>query len=135
MKNWSYEVKCEELLSIHEGDFSLWKEEKFGTTFYRIGIEGYLGFCKLENAINLYTEFLQEFKKYLLENNYNKFEKHEWNTVYKTRGMRIYYEHDYYWVFLESFESPDIWDTYNYLKDIIEQLKYFNENNLTKNGD
>ena len=72
---------------------------------------------------------------YLLENNYVKPEKYDWNTVYKKRGMKVCYEHDCYWIFLEPYKTTEIWDTYNYLKDIIEQLKYFNENNLTKNGD
>lgn len=113
-----------ELLNIHNDDFILWKEEKYGETFYHISIEGYLGFDKIEDCIDLYSMFLKKLKKYLVENKYpipNR--SYKWKTIYLTRSIEVCYEYDCYWVFLDGYESTEIWDTYYYLEDVINQLK------------
>lgn len=112
-----------ELLNIHNGDFILWKEDKYDITFYHIAIEGYMGFETIGDAIDLYSLYLEELKKYLVENKHPEAERYRWDVVYKTRGIEVCFEHGCYWVFLDGYESTEIWDTYYYLEDVIEQLR------------
>lgn len=117
-------IKIKELLNLHNDDFILWKEKKYDLTWYHLSIEGHIGFATLSNVIDLYSLFLEELESYLIKNEYPKpKEIHGWKTIYKTRGMEVCYEHDCYWVFLDDFNSIEIWDTYYYLKDVIEQLR------------
>ncbi|GIN22527.1 hypothetical protein [Siminovitchia fordii] len=111
------------LLEVHGGNFELWTEEKYGATYYHVGIEGYIGFERIEDFIGLYEFFLEKLHEYLTENNYAKREVSGWKRIYKKRAIEICYESGCYWVFLDGYESTDIWDTYYYLKDVIDQLK------------
>ncbi|PAV30367.1 hypothetical protein CIL05_07805 [Virgibacillus profundi] len=111
------------LLEIHNDDFELWKEEKYGVKFYHVSIEGYIGFEKLEDFIELYEHFLGELQQYLIENNYPKTEKSGWKRIYSKRAMDICYGNDCYWIFLDGYESAEIWDAYYYLEDVINQLR------------
>lgn len=92
-------------------------------TYYHVSIEGYIGFKRIKDIVNLYKLFLGELFKYLTENNYEKKEINGWRTVYKKRAIEVCYESECYWVFLDGYESTEIWDTYYYLKDVITQLK------------
>ena len=117
-------IIIETLLEIHNGDFELWKEENYNLTFYHLAIEGYIGFKTIGEFIDLYSMFLEELKRYLIENKYPKPEKSsDWGTIYKARGIEVCFAHDYYWVFLDEYTSTEIWDTYYYLEDVIKQLK------------
>lgn len=117
---------AEELLNIHDDDFSLWKDHSYGFDWYHIGIEGYIGFESVQSFIDLYELFLNELHEYLIKNKYPKTERERWRIVYSKRAIDICYENEFYWVFLEEYKSTEIWDTYYYLEDVIKQLKEVN---------
>ena len=107
------------LFQMHGEDFKVWKLDEY----YYISVEGYIGFKKLEDFIWLYNEFLSEFKKFLNENYKQPKETIKWKTIYRTRGMEICYESNNYWIFLEPYKSHEIWDLYDYMQDVINQIK------------
>ena len=116
-------------MSIHDGDFELWEEEKYGIKFYNLSIEGYIGLETIGDFIDLYNFFLEELYYYLLQNNYPKTERGNWNTIYKTRAIEVDFVNDCYWVFLDKYESNGIWDIYYYLEGVIEQLRQVEHDN------
>jgi hypothetical protein len=116
------------LLQFHGDDFEVWQSEKQLRTnnywtYYNIGIEGYLGFTRLQSGIDLYKEFQQILYNFLIVNNYAKTEKHMWDCIYQTREISVCYENECYWIFLDGHESTQIWDLYYYLDDVIKQLE------------
>ncbi|WP_405101705.1 hypothetical protein [Oceanobacillus sp. FSL H7-0719] len=110
-----------ELLELHNGDFVLWSEERYGFKYYCVGIEGYIGYKRLDQFIGLYRLFLVELHNYLIENNYPKTEKTTW--IYQKRAIKVDCVNDFYCIFLDGYESTQIWDTCYYLEDVIDQLR------------
>src|SRR5690625_1666578 len=92
------------LFKFHGDDFEVWETERHGSPYYYIAVEGYIGFDNLGDFVVLYTEFLHEFKKYLLENHEElewRSKTCGWKSVYQTRAIDVCQEHDSYWVFLD----------------------------------
>lgn len=114
----------EYLFTYNGDDFEVWKSDLHGVRYYNIGIEGNIGYENIEYFIDLYKEYLQAFLVYLTENNYIKPKREEeWKRIYQSRAIEIIHQDGYYWVFLDSYKSTEIWDLYYYMKDVIKQLE------------
>ncbi len=116
-------MDIEFLLDIDGGDFSLWQSKKDGRRYYHISIEGYIGLDYIKDFIPLYEKYLRELHTYLTKANQPKREHVGWYRLFRSRAFEICYEADSYWIFLEEYKSEDIWETYYYLEDVIEQLE------------
>ncbi len=123
--------KIEELFKCGSGedfineDFSIWKNDNY----YHISIEGYIGYHSLDHAIDYYNGFIDKFKLWLIDSNYNKPNKINpyWNSVHRTRAIDIGYMEDCYWIFLEGHKSEEIYELLWYMEDILNQLKEVNK--------
>lgn len=124
-------INLELLLDYHNGDIQVYKVRQEETDFYHIFIEGYIGFEKIEDFILLYKGFLEELKFYLQKNNSDALSEktHKWNVIYRTRDIEICRHHNLYWIFLEPYKSSSILGIYQYLEDVISQLKKFTKSN------
>ena len=83
-----------------------------------------MGFETIKQVVELYKDFLVELEKYLIEN-HEKTDKDIWECVYQTRAIDICYNAECYWVFLDTFKTTMIWDTYYYMEDVIKQIIEF----------
>ena len=125
MKN-QMENNVELLLELNNGDFSVWRTvDQNNNKFYNIEIEGYIGYKDVNSFIILYENFKRSFYNYLDNNNYRKPVRNIWKKVYQTRSIEICYEANCYWIFLEPYSSPQIWDLYYYLEDVINQIRQY----------
>lgn len=115
------------LLRFCGDDFELYESIEHTLTYYKISIEGYMGFENMSEIVELYKEFLVKLEGYLIENNRPKTEKHLWKCIYQTRAIDVCHDHDCYWFFLEPYKSTEIWDTYYYMEDVIKQLSEIKE--------
>ncbi|MNH66505.1 hypothetical protein D3C73_185360 [compost metagenome] len=114
----------EELISYHHEDFNVWISERPNDVkYYNLSIEGYIGYEKLEDCIELYNEFKDHLHEYLITNDIERPENDAWQCIYQSRAIEICYEHDCYWVFLDAYKSVEIWDLYYYLDDVIKQIQ------------
>lgn len=130
------EQEIKSLFKFSGDDFDVWETERYDSPYYHIAVEGYIGFENLNDLISLYTEFLQEFKKYLLKNHEEpewRRKTHGWKSIYKTRAIDVCLDHGCYWVFLDGYESNEVWDLYDYMTDVINQLKEFEKRMNRKN--
>lgn len=113
-------MNYESLLKFHGEDFELYKKDNH----YHISVEGYLGFDSLDDAIQLYETFLDKMLDYLNDNNYVELDylDKNWKTIHQSRSIHVCYESNYYCIFLDRYNSTNIWECYYYLEDVISQL-------------
>jgi hypothetical protein len=119
-------------LEFSGGDFELWESQEHETKHYNISIEGYMGFEKISDIVDLYKKFIVKLEEYLMKH-HEKTKKERWRIVYQTRDIKICYEGDCYWVFLDTFKSSIAWDTYYYMEDVIKQISEINEELISDN--
>ncbi|MFE6075579.1 hypothetical protein ACFVQB_14000 [Paenibacillus sp. NPDC057886] len=119
----------EEVFDWQGDDFSVWKDKVWYSDKdqYHVGVEGYMGFEDMTQAIDCYEQFNEAFKQYI-EQNCGLKEKHlGWHKIYSVRAVNVAYENECYWIFLDGHKSEEISDLYWYMFDVIEQLKQVNE--------
>jgi len=117
-------IHTKSLLQFCGDDFELYESIEHTITYYKISVEGYMGFETVIQIVDLYKEFLVKLEEYLTEN-HEKTDKHIWECVYQTRAININYKAKCYWVFLDLFKTTQIWDTYYYMEDVIKQIIEF----------
>lgn len=123
------EVTNDELFSVPELLHVFKKRGSNGRTQYLLEIEGFYGYNSLEHCIETYECCLQQLENFL--NKHHKrvdnenIESSSCHTIYKTRAIEIAYGYDCYWVYLDTYYANDIWDLYDYLKDVINQIRGF----------
>jgi len=110
------------LFNFEGDDFEVYESELYGSTYFKVSIEGYMGFENFESFIGLYEKFKIKLEKYLIDN-HEKTYRDIGECVYKTRAIDVSYESNCYWIFLDTFKTTQIWDIYYYMEDVIEQLK------------
>lgn len=112
------------LLTFNGEDFEVYKSINDKNETFCISIEGYLGLPEIKEFINLYEDFLNRFFCYLDENKYVRKEKTSaWKTIHRQRAIEICKTDSMYWIFLDGYQSHDIWDLYDYMSDVINQLR------------
>lgn len=116
-------INFETLLELDDGDFSFWKEKEYDMTFYKLAIEGYIGFEDPYTFVEVYTTWLNKLHEYLVQNDYTEPAPSSWKTVYRSRAIDIRNTGGCYWIFLDTYESTEAWRVYDYLKDVIRHLK------------
>ncbi|WP_336763473.1 hypothetical protein [Paenibacillus sp. USHLN196] len=117
--------QAKEVFSWQDEDFSVWKDRIWHSNKdqYHIGVEGYMGFEDVAQAIECYQLFNESFKAYIEQNGGLK-EKHiGWHKIYSTRAVNVSYENECYWIFLDEYKSEEISELYWYMCDVIDQLK------------
>jgi len=120
--------QAKEVFNWQDDDFSVWKDKVWYSDKdqYHIGIEGYMGFKNMNQAIECYEQFNEAFKEYIERNGGLK-EKHlGWHKIYSTRAVNVSYENECYWIFLDGYKSEEISELHWYMCDVIEQLKGIN---------
>ncbi len=115
-------------------DLEVW-ENKYGHGNaigfdYGIGIEGYIGFESIADAIEYYTKLLHVYKTWLSEQHIAK-PKTEIRVLYRTRDISIERwgeVDDLYWICTYAPSFSNLWGCYGWLNDIINQLKTADKN-------
>lgn len=96
---------------------------------YRLSIEGLIGYESIQDAIDYYGQFLNILKDYI-DKNFGALNESDYEDsltpLYKTRAIEVVFEHNYYWMYLDTYTGFSLGDTYDYLSDVIEQLKGLN---------
>ncbi|WP_339304234.1 hypothetical protein NST33_17640 [Paenibacillus sp. FSL L8-0435] len=117
--------QAEEVFSWQDEDFSVWKDKVWYSEKdqFHIGVEGYMGFENMSQAIECYEQFNEAFKEYIEQNVGLKGKHLGWNKIYSTRAINVSYENEYFWIFLDGYKSEEISELYWYMCDVIEQLK------------
>ncbi|WP_220687718.1 hypothetical protein [Paenibacillus lautus] len=113
-------------MQFHGDDFELYETEMYGSTYYNLSIEGYLGFDTIDECINLYKAFYEKLNTYI--NEVRKEEVfHGWTKLYRTRAIEVCFNADCYWVFLDPYKSTELRDMSFYMDDVIRQLMEFRD--------
>lgn len=115
-------------------DFTVYKEvlkysEDYSQTSYFLAVEGSIGFKRVSDFIKLYEEFTKQFLEYLTDNKYEHPNKSMvWKKVYSAREFEVLNNGNCFYVFLDASKKSNIWELYEYLNDVIQELEIVHMN-------
>lgn len=105
-------------------DLSVWSIENDYGIRYHIGIEGLIYYETLNDAIEYYKIMLNEYQKWLTDNNVQRTE-HNIKHLFKSQDIEIgkLSDESEYYINTYAPSFSELYDTYWWLFDVIQQLE------------